>query len=123
MLVQVADIPLGRAIMRIAGRYAREMQRHRATTGHFFERRYRAILVDADSYLLELIRYIHLNPVRAGIVQDPDCLPLERPSHLPGLEDHAVADHGLCVVFFASELAGRAGTLPTVRIGGRGIAS
>jgi hypothetical protein len=41
------------------------------TTGHLFERRYRGILVDADEYLLELVRYIHLNPVRAGIVTAP----------------------------------------------------
>jgi len=72
LLMQVADIPLGRVMMRIAGNYAREMQRFRPTTGHFFERRYRAILVDADSYLIELIRYIHLNPVRAGMVDTPD---------------------------------------------------
>lgn len=71
MLMQVSDAPLGRAMMRIASRYARTTQKHRPTTGHLFERRYRAILVDADSYLLELIRYIHLNPVRAGMTADP----------------------------------------------------
>jgi putative transposase len=71
LLIQVSDAPLGRAMMRIASRFARRMQRDRPTTGHFFERRYRAILVDADEYLLELIRYIHLNPVRAGIAADP----------------------------------------------------
>jgi REP element-mobilizing transposase RayT len=71
LLIQVSDAPLGRAMMRIASRYARATQRRRATTGHLFERRHRAILVDADSYLLELIRYIHLNPVRSGMVTDP----------------------------------------------------
>jgi putative transposase len=71
LLMQVSDVPLGRAMMRIASRFAREMQKQQPTTGHFFERRYRAILVDADSYLLELIRYIHLNAVRANIVADP----------------------------------------------------
>jgi len=39
-------------------------------TGHLFERRYRAMLVEADRYLLELVRYIHLNPLRAGLAQD-----------------------------------------------------
>jgi REP element-mobilizing transposase RayT len=71
LLMQVSDVPLGQAMMRIASRFARHMQKQRPTTGHFFERRYRAILVDADEYLLELVRYIHLNPVRAGIVADP----------------------------------------------------
>lgn len=40
-------------------------------SGHLFERRHRAILVQTDNYLIELIRYIHYNPVRAGIVRDP----------------------------------------------------
>src|SRR6187551_3554571 len=62
LLMQVGSLPLAKAMMRIAGRFARHMQRSLRTTGHFFERRYRAILVDADEYLLELVRYIHLNP-------------------------------------------------------------
>lgn len=43
--------------------------------GHLFQGRYKALLVDADSYLLELVRYIHLNPVRAGLVDDPSTYP------------------------------------------------
>jgi REP element-mobilizing transposase RayT len=39
--------------------------------GHLFQGRYRAILVDKDAYALELSRYIHLNPVRAHVVQEP----------------------------------------------------
>jgi hypothetical protein len=42
------------------------------TTGHLFEKRYHALLVDADEYLLALLRYIHLNPVRASLVSSPD---------------------------------------------------
>jgi putative transposase len=43
--------------------------------GHLFQGRYRALLVDANSYLLELVRYIHLNPVRAGLVDEPSAYP------------------------------------------------
>jgi hypothetical protein len=39
--------------------------------GHLFQGRYKALLVDRDAYLLELVRYIHLNPVRAGLVDEP----------------------------------------------------
>ena len=39
-------------------------------TGHVFQGRYKAIIVDKDSYLLELCRYVVLNPVRAHIVHD-----------------------------------------------------
>jgi len=71
LLAQVAEAPLGRLMHRIASRYARYYQARLRTTGHLFERRYRAWLVDVDGYLLELVRYIHLNPVRAGMVGDP----------------------------------------------------
>lgn len=75
MLLQVGDTPLGRLMLRIASRYAREVQARFHTTGHLFERRYHAVLVDADAYLLELLRYIHLNPVRARMVASPDKYP------------------------------------------------
>lgn len=71
LLVQVSDAPLGRLVHRIASTYARTVQLRINTTGHLFERRYHAVLVDADNYLLTLVRYIHLNPVKAGIVRDP----------------------------------------------------
>jgi len=44
--------------------------RHRRT-GHLFQGRFKSIVVDKDSYFLELTRYIHFNPVYAGVVQDP----------------------------------------------------
>lgn len=71
LLMQVGGTPLGQGMMSIASRFARHMQRQEPTTGHFFERRYRALLIDADAYFLALVRYIHLNPVRAGLVTDP----------------------------------------------------
>lgn len=70
LLVQVGAEPLGRLMLCIASRYARFAQRKLETTGHLFERRYHALLVDRDAYLLELVRYIHLNPVRAGLCTD-----------------------------------------------------
>jgi REP element-mobilizing transposase RayT len=66
-LVQVGNEPLGRLMLRIAGQYARATQARLQTTGHLFERRYHVTLVDSDAYLLEVVRYIHLNPVRAGM--------------------------------------------------------
>ena len=43
--------------------------RHRRS-GHLFQDRYKSIVCEEDPYLLELVRYIHLNPVRAGLVKD-----------------------------------------------------
>ncbi len=71
LALQIADAPLGPIVRRIAGVYARRIQRRLPTTGHLFERRYRSVLVDADTHLLRLVRYIHLNPLRAGLVADP----------------------------------------------------
>jgi putative transposase len=68
MLIQVGDVPLGRTMLRIASRYARTVQKRLETTGHLFERRYHTILIDADAYLLALLRYIHRNPVAACMV-------------------------------------------------------
>jgi REP element-mobilizing transposase RayT len=70
-LIQVGGEPLARPMRQIAAEFARAMQLKLETTGHYFERRYHATLVDTDAYLLELLRYIHLNPVRAGLVDDP----------------------------------------------------
>lgn len=47
----------------------------RKRAGHLFQGRYKALLVDAENYLLELSRYIHLNPVRAGIAERPESYP------------------------------------------------
>lgn len=48
--------------------YAQYYNRRHSRTGHLFENRYKSILCDEDTYLLALVRYIHLNPIRAGIV-------------------------------------------------------
>jgi len=71
LAVQVADVPLSSIMQNIAFRYTRWVNRRKQRIGHLFQGRYKAILVDGDSYLLELVRYIHLNPVRAGLVKDP----------------------------------------------------
>jgi putative transposase len=75
LAVQVGEIPLARIMQNVAFRYTRWINRREARLGHLFQGRYKAILVDVDSYLLELVRYIHLNPVRAGFVEEPACYP------------------------------------------------
>lgn len=55
--------------------YTNSINRKRGRIGHLLQGRYRAILIERDSYLLELSRYIHLNPVRAGVVERPEAYP------------------------------------------------
>jgi len=49
--------------------YAQYYNRRHRRTGHLFENRYKSILCDEETYLLALVRYIHLNPVRAKVVK------------------------------------------------------
>jgi REP element-mobilizing transposase RayT len=72
LLVEVADAPLGALMHRIASPFARGMQKRAETTGHFFERRYHARIVDSEQSLLTVIRYMHFNPVRSGLARRPD---------------------------------------------------
>lgn len=72
LAVQIQEAPLARIMQNLGFRYTQYLNRKRKKTGHLFQGRYKALLIDADSYLLELVRYIHLNPVRAGMVTQPD---------------------------------------------------
>ena len=73
--LQAGDLPLSRGLQNLSFRYTRWINWREKRTGHLFQGRYKAVLVDGDSYLLELVRYIHLNPVRAGMVSNPEEYP------------------------------------------------
>jgi REP element-mobilizing transposase RayT len=73
--IQVGEVPLSKIMQNLSFRYTAWFNNRRGRRGHLFHGRYKAILVDRDAYLLELTRYIHLNPVRAGMVQDPMAYP------------------------------------------------
>lgn len=72
LAIQMGEIPLSRIMQNLSFRYTRWMNWRQKRSGHLFQGRYKAVLVDADPYLEELIRYVHLNPVRAGIVKEPE---------------------------------------------------
>jgi REP element-mobilizing transposase RayT len=71
LLVETPHAPLSSLMQRLQGRYTQYFNRRHSRVGHLFQGRYKAILCDRDVYLLELVRYIHLNPVRTGEVDDP----------------------------------------------------
>ena len=64
LLVETPEGNLSRAIRHLNGVYTQYFNRRHRRVGHLFQGRYKAILVDKDSYLIELSRYIHLNPWR-----------------------------------------------------------
>ncbi len=72
LVLQAGAQPLSRPIHNLSFRHTRRVNTRGNRTGHLFQGRYKAILVDAESYLLELVRYVHLNPVRAGLAREPE---------------------------------------------------
>jgi putative transposase len=64
------DEPLARLMRRLLTGYAVSFNLRNKRQGHLFQNRYKSIVCQEDAYLMELVRYIHLNPVRAGIVAD-----------------------------------------------------
>lgn len=88
MAIQVGVVPLSKIMLRILSGYCMEFNRRHGRTGHLFETRHHAFLCMDDNYLLGLINYIHMNPVRARLVLIPADWPWS--SYAPG----ASADEG-----------------------------
>jgi REP element-mobilizing transposase RayT len=72
LLLETPEGNLSQIMRHINGAYTTYFNVKRKRAGHLFQGRYKAILVEADEYATELSRYIHLNPVRAGIVAKPE---------------------------------------------------
>src|SRR3989338_6659575 len=72
LLIQTKDSNLSQFMKRLLGVYTIRFNRKHKRYGHLFQGRYKAYLVDQDSYFLELSRYIHLNPVKAKLSRTPE---------------------------------------------------
>ena len=72
LLVLRGHRPLAELMRRLMTGYAVRFNLKHKRAGHLFQNRYKAILCEIDSYFLELVAYIHLNPLRAGVVKDLD---------------------------------------------------
>ena len=69
IVVETAEANLSKGMRQLNGVYTQNFNRRHNRVGHVYQGRYKAILVDKDSYLLELSRYVVLNPVRSGEVK------------------------------------------------------
>lgn len=72
LLVETGNHPLSMLMQRLQQSYTQYFNRTYRKVGHLFQGRYKAIVCEKDPYLLTLIRYIHLNPGRAKLVNQPD---------------------------------------------------
>ena len=70
LVIETPEGNLAQGMRQLNGVYTQWVNRTHKRVGHVFQGRYKAILVEKDSYLLELARYVVLNPVRAGMVSD-----------------------------------------------------
>jgi REP element-mobilizing transposase RayT len=70
LLLRTADTPVSTIMRRLMTGYAMTYNRRHNRSGHLFQNRYKSILCQSEPYFLELVRYIHLNPVRAKLVKD-----------------------------------------------------
>jgi REP element-mobilizing transposase RayT len=85
LLVTTLAPTIGAGMDWLNGRYAQAFNRRHGYSGHLFEGRYGSVLVENDRHLLELSRYIALNPVRAGLCSDPADWPWSSYSAAAGL--------------------------------------
>lgn len=75
LLLETPSPNLSRALRHLNGVYTQAFNRWHRRVGHLFQGRFKAIVVEKEPYLLELCRYVVLNPVRAGVVTDPGAYP------------------------------------------------
>ncbi len=68
-VIETPEANLSQGMRQLNGVYTQQFNREHGRTGHIFQGRFTAILVERESYLLELCRYVVLNPVRAGMVR------------------------------------------------------
>ncbi len=70
LLLRTGSAPIATVMRRLLTGYAIVFNRRHRRSGHLFQNRYKSILCEEDVYLKELVRYIHLNPLRAGVLKD-----------------------------------------------------
>ena len=86
LILETPDGNLSKGMRQLNGIFTQSSNRRHHRSGHLFQGRYKAILVEKNTYLLELTRYVVLNPVRAGMVRQPQDWPWSSYRAMLGLE-------------------------------------
>ena len=74
LLLRTGNVPIATVMRRLLTGHAGYFNKRHRRSGHLFQNRYKSILCQEDTYLLELVRYIHLNPLRAKLIKDFELL-------------------------------------------------
>lgn len=108
ILIRTVKMPLSTFMRRLLTGYAVYFNRRHKRCGHLFQNRYKSFVVEEQVYLYELIRYIHLNPLRGGIIADLNMLskwPFSGYAALMGNARLPWFKTGAILSYFASELS------------------
>jgi putative transposase len=108
LLLRTGNVPIATVMRKLLTGYAVSFNRRHYRHGHLFQNRYKSILCQEDSYLLELVHYIHLNPLRAGIVDELKALgtyPYSGHSVIMGRVEHGFQDVGYVLKQFNQKIS------------------
>jgi REP element-mobilizing transposase RayT len=104
LLIETKAVPLSKILQGVNQSYTMYFNRRYATVGHLFQGRYKAMLCDKDSYLLSLVKYIHMNPVRAGKAKSPEAyLWSSHRSYIGQARDWGIIDSEPVLKIFAED--------------------
>jgi len=109
LLVRTGNRPLPKTMRSLLTGYAGVFNRGHGRSGHLFQNRYRSIVVEEEPYFVELIRYLHLNPIRAGIiphVRSLDRYPYSGHAVLMGTVTYTWQDTATVLRWFANDPRG-----------------
>lgn len=107
LLLRSSDEPIGTMMRRLNSRYARYFSKKYNRRGYLFQDRYKSIATQDQNYIEELVRYIHLNPVRAGICKtmgDLDCYPWSGHAVIIGEKNVTFQDVGAVLKRFGESI-------------------
>jgi putative transposase len=106
LLVRSENRPISYSMRKLLTGYAVNFNKRHKRLGHLFQNRYKSIVCEEDPYLLELTRYIHLNPLRAGLVKNLDelkCYQWSGHSCLMGTSSYEFQDTETILAYFNSK--------------------
>jgi REP element-mobilizing transposase RayT len=103
LLIEPCDIPVSNIMPVLKTKYSHYFNFKHNRVGHLYESRYKCLLVEDDEYLLSAIRYIHLNPVKAGIVKSIDDYEWSSHAELIGRSGIGLLDQGLIKNIFSND--------------------
>ena len=106
LLLRTGRSPITTVMRRLLTGYAQQFNRRHRRHGYLFQNRYKSFLCETEPYLLELVRYIHLNPIRAGRVKDMDALdryPKAGHAVIMGATEHTWQDTDTVLALFGDK--------------------